>query len=102
MSDRLAARLRTAWPYALAWLTSLVLVHGAPVAEWLRDVLGLEVTEPQVAAGLGVALGYAVYESGRWLESRQGNGRVARVARWVGRVLLSAGLHTGQPSYRQD
>lgn len=54
-------------------------------------------TQPQVAA-LGVILGYAIYETGRWLEKRSG-GRPAQLARLTGRLLLSLGLPTGQPMY---
>jgi len=99
MSDVLAARIRTLWPMLLGYLAARLLVIGAPLAAWLHDVTGLEVTEPQVAAALGIVLGYLIYEAGRWLERRAGEGRVAEVARLAGRLLLSLGLSTGQPVY---
>lgn len=95
----LAARVRTVWPMLLGYLAARLLVFGAPVATWLHDVLGVEVTEPQVAAGLGVVLGWGIYEVGRWLERRVGVGRLAQLARLAGRLLLSVGLTTGQPVY---
>jgi|SRR5690606_10917367 len=99
ISDQLAARLRTAWPLLLGWLAAGLLTTAAPAVAWLRDVLGVEVTQAQVAAGLGVLLGYLIYEVGRWLEGRTGSGRLATAARFAGRLLLSLGLHTGQPVY---
>ncbi|MFG2054757.1 hypothetical protein ACGFI9_12070 [Micromonospora sp. NPDC048930] len=99
MSDRIAARIRTAWPYLLGYLAARVLVIGAPVAAWLHETFGLEVTEPQIAAALGVILGYGIYEAGRWLERRAGASGPAQLARFVGRLLLSLGLSTGQPVY---
>jgi hypothetical protein len=99
ISDRLAARLRTVWPMLLGYLAARLLVIGAPVADWLRDTTGLEATEPQVAAALGIVLGYGVYEAGRWLERRTGTGQAAQLARGLGRLVLSLGLPTGQPVY---
>jgi hypothetical protein len=60
---------------------------------------GLQVTQPAVAAALGVILAYLIYEAGRWLEQRAGDSAPARIARLVGRWLLSLGLDTGQPTY---
>lgn len=105
LSDRFAARVRTAWPMLLGYLASRLLVIGAPVADWTHATLGLEVTEPQIAAALGIVLGYLIYEGGRWMERRRGAGQLAQAARIVGRLLLSLGLPTGQPVYvrpRQD
>ncbi|NJP33675.1 hypothetical protein [Micromonospora thermarum] len=99
VSDRIAARVRTAWPMLLGYLAARLLDVGAPVADWLTVTLGVTVTEAQVAAVLGLVLGYGVYEAGRWLEQRTGVGRPARLARLLGRALLSLGLHTGQPTY---
>ncbi|AYF31119.1 hypothetical protein CSH63_27500 [Micromonospora tulbaghiae] len=99
ISDRVAARLRTAWPMLLGYLAARLLVIGAPVAEWIAEATGITVTEPQVAAALGIVLGYGIYEAGRWLEARTGSGRPARAARGLGRLLLSLGLPTGQPVY---
>ncbi|OKI47244.1 hypothetical protein [Micromonospora sp. CB01531] len=99
MPDKWSARIRTAWPMLLGYLAARLLVIGAPVATWLHDTFGLEVTEPQIAAALGIILGFAIYEAGRWLERRAGEGRPSKVARFVGRLLLSLGLSTGQPVY---
>ena len=87
------------WPMLLGYLAARLLVIGAPVASWLHDTTGLEVTEPQVAAALGVILGWAIWEAGRWLERRTGIGRPAQLARLTGRLLLSLGMPTGQPVY---
>ena len=99
MPDLIAARLRTAWPLALGWLAAWLLATAAPLIRWARDVLGVEVTQAEVAAGLGVLLAWLIWEAGRWLERRTGPGRCAAAARIAGRLLLSLGLHTGQPLY---
>ncbi|MFG2059655.1 hypothetical protein ACGFI9_37155 [Micromonospora sp. NPDC048930] len=99
MPDKWSARIRTLWPMLLGYLAAQLLDVGAPVAAWAHTTLGVTVTEQQVAAALGVVLGYAVYEAGRWLERRAGTGRLAEAARLVGRLLLSLGLTTGQPVY---
>ncbi len=99
ISDRLAARILTVWPMLLGVLAAQLLLWAAPVVAWLRDVLGMEVTAVQVTAVLGLVLGWAVYEAGRWLEDRSGTGWSAVVARVVGRWVLALGLQTGQPSY---
>jgi hypothetical protein len=99
ISDKLAARLRTAWPMLLGYLAARLLDIGAPLAGWLHDTTGLQVTEPQVAAALGVVLAWLIWEAGRWLEGRTGVGRPAQLARLAGRLVLSLGLPTGQPVY---
>jgi hypothetical protein len=99
VSDLLAARLRTAWPLLLGWLAAWLVTTAAPVVTWIRDVLGVEVTQAQISAGLGVLLAWLIWEAGRWLERRTGTSRLATAARIVGRLLLSLGLHTGQPVY---
>ncbi|MEV7263962.1 hypothetical protein AB0N38_10465 [Micromonospora aurantiaca] len=97
--DWLAARIRTAWPMLLGYLAVQLLQLGAPVAGWLHSALGITLTAQQVAAVLGLVLGYGIYEAGRWLEARSGPGQLSRVARAAGRLLLSLGLDTGQPVY---
>jgi uncharacterized membrane protein YfcA len=92
----LAARIRTVWPMILGVLAARLFVIGAPVGAWLRDNLGVEVTEAQVAVALGVALGWLIYEAGRALERRSN-----RYARGAGAFLLSLGLPTGTPVYVQ-
>ncbi len=99
VTDQLAARIRTLWPMLLGYLAAQLLHLGAPVAAWTHTALGITVTEQQVAAVLGLVLGYGVYETGRWLEHRTGTGRTARTARVLGRLLLSLGLPTGPPTY---
>jgi hypothetical protein len=99
LPDWLAARVRTAWPMILGYLAARLFVIGAPVADWLSTNLGIEVTQPQVAIGVSIALGYGIYEAGRWLEQRPGQSRPARLGRGLGRWLLSLGLTTGQPVY---
>ncbi|MFG2056699.1 hypothetical protein ACGFI9_22015 [Micromonospora sp. NPDC048930] len=99
ITDRLAARIRTAWPMLLGYLAAQLLLLGAPVAAWLHATLGITVTEQQVAAALGLVLGYGIYEVGRWLEHRTGTSRPAQLARALGRFLLSFGLPTGAPIY---
>lgn len=102
ISDPLAARVRTVWPMLLGYLAARLLVLGAPVADWLRDALGVEVTQPQVAAALGIILGWIIYEAGRWLEKRAGDSGPARLARKLAQLLLSLGLVTGQPVYARQ
>lgn len=99
LPDWAAARIRTVWPMVVGYVAARLIVVGAPVATWLERNLGLQVTEPQVAVGVGIILGYLVYEAGRWLERRRGTGWRARFARGAGRWLLSLGLPTGQPTY---
>lgn len=99
LTDRLAARIRTAWPMLLGYLAARLLDVGAPIAAWLSTTLDVTVGEPQVAAALGLLLGYGIYEAGRWCEQRRGVSQPAYLARLLGRYLLSVGLHTGQPTY---
>jgi len=97
--DWLAARLRTVWPMLLGYAAAWLLLVGAPVVDGLRSTLGVEITDAQVALALGVALGALIYEAGQWLENRRGDGRLARLARGLGRLLLSIGVHVGPPTY---
>lgn len=97
--DAAAARLRTYWPWLLGTAAAWLLAIGAPVTAWLHTTLGVTVTQTQIAAALALGLGWLIYEAGRWLEDRPGDDRLAAAARTAGRLLLSLGLHTGQPVY---
>lgn len=98
MSDRVAARLRTWWPMLVGHVAAWLLVQAAPLVDWAASA-GVTVTQPQVAVVVGLVLAGAVYEAGRWLEGRVGDGWTARAARRTGRWLISLGLDTGAPSY---
>ena len=100
MSDRLAAWIRTVWPMLLGYLAAWLLAQSwAPtLVSWLAAA-GVDVTEAGVVHLLGWLLGAAVYSAGRWLERRAGGRRLHRLARAVGRFILSIGLPTGQPAY---
>jgi hypothetical protein len=100
MSDRCAAWIRTMWPLLLGAFAARILAQS-----WAVDVvdllarLGVRVTEVSLTAALSVVAAAAVYGLGGWLERRAGVGRVAVLARAVGRFLISIGLPTGQPTY---
>jgi uncharacterized membrane protein YdcZ (DUF606 family) len=98
MSDRVAARLRTWWPLLVGHLAAWLLVQAAPLVAWLAAA-GVEITAPQAAVLVGFVLAGVVWETGRWLESRVGEGRAARMARWVGRWLVAVGRDVGSPIY---
>lgn len=89
--DSARAFIRTAWPmflgHLVAWLVAWLQPHGIT-----PDVATMTMI-------LSWALGAAVYLLGRWLEQRRGDGDPARVARWLGRFVLSLGIDTGQPTY---
>ncbi len=99
LSDKLASRLRTMWPVLLGYLAAQLLVVVAPITGWLHTALGVDITEQQAATLLGVMLAWLIWELGRWLEDRRGDGWPTRIARAVGRWLLALGLNTGQPHY---
>jgi len=92
MPDRLAQYVRTYWPLAIGHL-------AAVVTAWLAAHLGLTVDSLVVYELLALALTAAVYAAGDWLSRRDGDGALARLARVVGRWLLSLGLDTGRPVY---
>lgn len=92
VSDSAAAWLRTVWPVLVGH------VAGWLVA-WLAARTGVRVDEGWMVEALGLAGTAVVYGAGRWLEARRGPGVVAVAARWLGRLLLSAGVATGRPVY---
>jgi hypothetical protein len=98
MSDTIKARVRTWWPLIVGHLAAWLLIRAAPLLDWLAG-LGIVVTDAEVAVVVGLVLAGAVWETARWLERRTGPGRWARVARAIGRWLISLGLHTGAPAY---
>lgn len=99
MSDKIAARLRTYWPVLVAYIAAHVLDIGAPVVTWINTTFGLEVRPALVEGVISFALVALTYEAGRWLEKRTGNGLPSKLARMLGKALLSLGLRTGQPVY---
>lgn len=92
MSDRLAAYVRTYWPWLLGHLTAIITAS-------IAARLGVTVDHAIVYEALALGLSAAVYAAGRWLEARPGDGPGARLARAVARWLLALGLTTGQPVY---
>ena len=94
-SDAIKARLRTLWPMLLGFAAGQLLDVGAPVVEWIDGTFGVRLTQPLVEGAVGLILGWAIYEAGRWLEKRAGEGRWSRLARGAGRALLSFGVATG-------
>lgn len=92
MNDRLASRIRTYWPFLVAGVAGWLV---ARILEWT----GVAVPEGFAAEVVGALAFGAVYEAGRWLESRTGAGRLKVIARGVGKWLLSLGLKTGEPTY---
>ncbi|QOC89889.1 hypothetical protein [Micromonospora craniellae] len=94
MSDRLTAYVRTYWPLALGHLT-------AAIVAFVATRFGVVIDSIVVYEIIAVVLTGLVYATGKTLEERTGDGRLARVARALGRILLSFGLDTGQPTYGQ-
>ncbi|MET8147609.1 hypothetical protein ACIBSW_06750 [Actinoplanes sp. NPDC049668] len=100
LTDKLAARLRTLWPMFVGHLIAAVIVHAGPVLDIVEQTTGYRPTSATMTLAGGLLAGALVYEAGRWLEARPGPGRPARIARNIGRYLLSLGVPTGQPSYK--
>ncbi|WP_018219151.1 hypothetical protein [Salinispora vitiensis] len=92
VSDRAAAYIRTVWPMALGHVAALV-------AAYLAARSGIRMDETWLIEVMALAAGAAIYAAGRWLEQRTGTSGVARSARWLGRWVLSIGIHTGTPVY---
>ena len=92
MSDRLAAYVRTYYPLALGHVAALIVA-------WVGARFGLTVDSLLVYEILAVGLTGLVYAVGAELGRVDGDGRWPRVARAVGRWLLSLGLDTGAPTY---
>lgn len=89
MTDKARSYVRTLWPVLLGHL-----------AAWLADRLGVLGVDSATAALLvGTIASMLVYAAGRELERVKRSGRVGDAARWLGRLLLSLGLDTGQPVY---
>ncbi|PZG06285.1 hypothetical protein C1I95_32145 [Micromonospora craterilacus] len=84
--------MRTYWPLALGHLAAAIVAYVA--ARWGIVIDSIVVYEVLALAVIGM-----VYAAGRTLEERTGDGRLARAARLVGRLLLSFGVATGQPVY---
>lgn len=87
MSDGLKSHIRTYWPIALGYLSTIVVVP-------LAAKLGLNISGEAAYALTGAVMSLVVYSLGRWLETRD-----APMLRGIGRLLLSLGLNVGQPSY---
>jgi hypothetical protein len=99
MSDRLVARLRTVWPMFVGHVAAWLLVLFSPVVDWLASK-DLNVSHETAAVGVGLVLGWVAWEFGTKLERVKGDGWLARRARGVGRLLLTVGKDTGQPTYK--
>jgi hypothetical protein len=102
ISDQLAAWIRTIWPMLLGQLAAWLLAQSwaPPIIAWLAD-LGITIDQPKLISALGLLAGAVIYTAARWLERRTGTTRWHALARAAGRLLLSLGLHTGQPIYAQ-
>jgi hypothetical protein len=91
LPDRLAAWVRTLWPLAIGHIAAWALLR--------LNTLGVPADQTLVVEVVAVVATAVVYGAGRWLETRTGEGRAARVARGLGRWVLSLGLETGPPVY---
>lgn len=92
VGDKAAAYLRTVWPMVLGHAAAFLV--AAIATRW-----HVQISEGWVFEAVSLAAGTAVYGGGRWLEHRTGTGWLGRTARWVGRWVLSVGIHTGTPVY---
>jgi uncharacterized protein YqgC (DUF456 family) len=90
MRDNLIATVRTIWPaligHAVAWLLVIT------------SAFGLDIDSAAAQQSVGWVLTTVVYVVGTWLQRRTGDSPAARLARFVGTVLLGS---VAQPRYDQ-
>lgn len=94
LSDAAKARIRTFWPYLIGAFATWLVARLRP--------LGLHIDSVTAGAIVSWVLGTIVYELGRWLASRHGRSRGTKLARGVGRWLVSIGLPIQAPSYPNE
>lgn len=90
MSNRALAALRTAALFVTTSVVTWLAGRGIVVPDWMQGWIA----ETILFAGALAAINYAI----NWLAARQGDGLLARVARWTARVLM-LGLSGKQPVY---
>jgi hypothetical protein len=91
LSDTAKARIRTFWPYLIGAIATWLVARLRP--------LGLHIDSVTLGAVVSWVLGTVLYEAGRWLATRHGRSRGAKLARGVGRWLVSIGLPIQAPTY---
>lgn len=91
LSDVAKARIRTFWPYLIGAIATWLVARLRP--------LGLHIDSVTLGAIVSWVLGTIVYEVGRWLAGRHGRSRGAKLARGIGRWLVSIGLPIQAPTY---